>query len=250
MKCFKAIAGLAVVTALRLFVSLPVLADDTPGGKTDIASDAKAPGTQSSKTFLTYIPPMRGTPGGRIGGGTRGATSEYPDILALVPDHTGLTIQEQPTLFWFLSKPVSHPIEFSIIADDAVRPLVETRLKDAGQPGVHCVRLADYGVHLKKDAGYQWYIALVTAPNERSKDIIAGGRIERIDPPGDLDSKLGKAGKANAPQVYAQNGLWYDSLGAVSDLIAASPADKTLKSERISLLRQVGLSEVADYEMK
>lgn len=51
-----------------------------------------------------YQPPLRGAPGGRVGGSSRGAGDELPSLYALAPDHTGLTAQEQPCLYWYLSQ--------------------------------------------------------------------------------------------------------------------------------------------------
>ena len=94
-----------------------------------------------------YIPPPRSAPGGRVGGSTRGA-GMTPMLSALAPDHTGMTIQEQPSLYWYLSKSTSYPIEFTIIDDRAIQPLVERRLSGPLQPGVQRLRLADYGIRL------------------------------------------------------------------------------------------------------
>jgi len=55
----------------------------------------------------TYRPPLRGAPGGRVGGGTRGIGDEFITLLVLAPNHVGLTVQGQPTLYWYLSKPTN-----------------------------------------------------------------------------------------------------------------------------------------------
>jgi hypothetical protein len=250
MKHFKMIAISILIAALGLLIPLPGSAADETGSKAGASSDTKVQGTEAPKKLPTYTPPLRGTPGGRVAGGTRGESDGFPTVLALVPDHTGLTTQEQPSLYWFLSQPANCSIEFSIIEDKTERPLVEARIGNVVQPGVQCVRLADYGARLKNGVAYQWYVALVTDPNQRSKDIIAGGEIERIDLQGDVRSKLDKAGKTNAPLVYAEAGIWYDAMAAVSELIAAAPDNAAVRSQRVSLLEQVGLTEVVEYEMK
>src|SRR4051794_15839999 len=62
-----------------------------------------------------YKPPNRGAAGGRVGGGSRGTGRDIFQLCVLAPDHTALTTQSQPTLFWFTSAPISLPIEVSII---------------------------------------------------------------------------------------------------------------------------------------
>jgi Domain of Unknown Function (DUF928) len=196
-----------------------------------------------------YIPPVRSAPGGRVGGSTRGPGTP-PTLSALAPDHTGLTIQEQPALYWYLSKPTTYPIEFTIIDDRAIQPLAERRLSGSLQPGVQRVRLADYGMRLSVGVPYRWSVALVVDPDNRSRDIIAGGAIERIAPPTELHAKLARAGKTRAPYIYAEAGLWYDALTVISDLIDATPNDRMLRQERASLLEQIGLPQIADLDMR
>src|SRR5437867_13335867 len=56
---------------------------------------------RSAASAPVYKPPLRGAPGGRVGGGTRGTQERDIFVLSvLAPDHTGLTTREQPSLFW------------------------------------------------------------------------------------------------------------------------------------------------------
>jgi hypothetical protein len=50
--------------------------------------------------------------------------------------------------------------------------------------------------------------------------------------------------------VYAQHGVWYDAIAALSSQIDATPEDPTLREQRAALLDQVGLSEVAAYDRR
>jgi hypothetical protein len=199
-----------------------------------------------------YRPPQRGAPGGRVGGSSRGIGPEdkLPLLSVLAPDHTGLTVQEQPSLFWHLSKSTPYPIEVTVIDDHTIRPLLERRISGPIQPGVQRLRLADDGVRLSLGVPYRWFVALVVDPDNRSRDILAGGAIERIAPPEALRAKLARAGNAQAPSIYAEAGLWYDALSAISDLIDAAPHDRRLRSQRASLLEQVQLTEVAQHDAR
>ena len=55
---------------------------------------------------------------------------------------------------------------------------------------------------------------------------------------------------AQAPNIYAEAGLWYDALTAISDLIDTSPNAPALRQRRASLLEQVGLREIAEHDMR
>jgi hypothetical protein len=197
-----------------------------------------------------YHPPLRGAPGGRIGGGTRGIGDELIGLCALAPNHVGLTVQEQPTLYWFLSKPTKHPIEVTIILEEATHPLLEKSLTLPVQPGIYALSLKDLDVRLSIATPYRWFVALVPHPDRRSQDILAGGMIERIELSEALRVKLSQADRREAHQIYAESGIWYDTIMAISELIAGNPNDSTLRNQRAALLEQVGLSEVAQYEMK
>jgi regulator of sirC expression with transglutaminase-like and TPR domain len=62
-----------------------------------------------------------------------------------------------------------------------------------------------------------------------------------------LRSRLENATTENLPSVYAEEGVWLDTLTALSALIEARPKDKALQEERAALLEQVGLTNAAMY---
>jgi hypothetical protein len=197
-----------------------------------------------------YQPPPRGAPGGRVGGSSRGLEDRLPRLSVLAPDHTGLTVQEQPFLYWYLSKSTTFPIELTIIDDQTIQPLVEKRLSGPIQPGIQRVRLADFGLRLSPGVPYRWSVALVVDPENRSRDLLAAGFIERVALPEARRAQLAGAGKARAPFIYADAGLWYDSLAAISELIDAAPKDPLLRKQRAALLEQVQLAEIAQEDTR
>ena len=188
-----------------------------------------------------YNPPSRGAPGGRIGGGTRGGSQNVFVLSVLAPDHSGFTTSEQPSLYWFISKPTSLPVELTVMDPQGVQPILETRVPAPVKAGIQRVRLADYNVHLAPGAAYRWFVAMIPDADRRSKDILAGGAIERVDLQQDVKAKLAKASEKEIPFIYAQAGLWYDALKSISDLIDAAPQDQELHNQRTALLKQVGL---------
>ena len=193
-----------------------------------------------------YKPPLRGAPGGRVGGGTRGTAREVFVLSALAPNHTGLTAGDQPSLYWFISSATPSPMELTVADPRGEKPLMETRISPPGQPGVQRIRLADYGVRLAPGVSYRWFVAVVPDPARRSRDILAGGTIERVDLPEELKGKLAQAGKAELPFLYAEAGLWYDALTAISELIETAPQDPALRKQRAALMVQVGLPAIGE----
>jgi hypothetical protein len=169
-------------------------------------------------------------------------------LSVLAPDHTGLTLQEQPVVFWYLSQSVSTPIEFTVI-DDGIKPVIETTLQPPFRPGVQRISLADVGLRLTTGKAYQWFVAVVVDPERRSKDLLAGGTIERVEAPDALGSQLSHVDQLDTPRLYAEAGLWYDAIAAISDLIEAAPHDPGFRQQRAALLEQAGLPEIVKYDL-
>ncbi len=197
-----------------------------------------------------YKPPLRGAPGGRLGGGTRGSEREVFVLSVLAPDHTGLTANDQPSLYWFISNVASSPVELTVVDPRAVKPVLDTLIAPPIQPGVHRIRLADYGVRLAPGVAYRWFVAVVPDSDHRSKDILAGGTIERVELPEGLRAKLAQAGKTDRPFLYAAAGFWYDAVAALSELIETTPDDPVFRGQRAALMAEVGLPDLAENQPK
>lgn len=226
------------------------------GGDKGKAPASQSAGAEQKKASAAdgvpvYKPPLRGSPGGRVGGGTRGASLEAPVSLSvLVPNHVGLTLQSQPNLYWFVSRKPDQPLEFTLIEKDAAKPLVEARLKPVERAGIQCIRLADHGIQLRQNVPYKWFVAVVTDPDRRSRDILSGGMIEVVPSSPELSTKLSQTAKAKQVFLLAEQGLWYDALSGVSEKIDAAPKDLSLRKQRAALLDQVGLKEAAEFDLK
>ena len=195
-----------------------------------------------------YAPPRRGTPSAehRVGGGTRAGKS-VPVIAVIAPDHAGLTISEQPTLYWFTSGPIQGPVEITVTDMHTIPPVLEKRLTPPTTAGIQRVNLADYGVHLKPGIHYEWSISIVMDSGRRSLDVSAAGSIERVEP-SSVQAQLDQAAPLDPPQRFAAAGLWYDAVMSLSELIDAQPANRELRRQRAGLLEQVGLKEASAFD--
>ena len=58
--------------------------------------------------------------------------------------------------------------------------------------------------------------------------------------------KLAQAAKSDLPSIYAEAGLWYDTVAAISELIEAAPQEQALRKQRAALLSQVGLTGITE----
>lgn len=241
MICRKFFTVLAALGAATLGLSLSEVSAQQQGAKPSAGSTATP----------SYTPPQRGAPQRRVGGSSRGAADALPNVMLLVPDHVGLTVSEQPALYWYLSKPTSVRVEVTLIDDKGEQPLIEYAVTNAAGPAVHRVDLASHKIALKPGVEYQWSISVVPNPNERSNDVMAGGVVKRVDMPGKVSSlRASGASKEDLARTYAAEGIWYDAIALYSELIEQRPQDRALRESRAALLEQVGLKDIAAYDRK
>lgn len=67
--------------------------------------------------------------------------------------------------------------------------------------GIQSIRLANYGVHLRRNIRYKWFVNLVTDSDHRSKDILAGGIITLVETPLSLPAKLKAVDSSKVPYI-------------------------------------------------
>ena len=199
---------------------------------------------------LLYKPPAGGgNIPTRVSGGARGGGVDT-SLLALVPEHAALTTHAQPSLFWFQSKPAKAKLELALVEPKKAKPVLALTSGSANQVGIHRIKLANHKVELQPDVLYQWTVAIVPDTENRSKDVIAQGVIKRVSAPSGLDEKVENASDSEKAAIYAEAGIWYDALEAISNAIDAHPEDASLREERASLLKQVGLPQAAALDKK
>ena len=238
---------------IGLVISLPLvaIAEEQPTAPSSLAKEIKEQKPQTgqvTKTLLYQPPRGLGAPsaGRRVGGGTRGTNKSVPILSVLAPGHTGLTVREQPDLYWFASDVVTNPVELTLTLEKGDTPFLEKRLPAPTKAGIQKVCLSDYGVKLIPGERYTWSIALVLDPKRRSKDVIAVGAIERVER---ADMNLAAAPTTDAFYRLAADGLWYDAVMAISELIDTTPTDMALRKQRADLLDQVDLPEVGNFDI-
>lgn len=187
------------------------------------AKDAKA--KQGSPNPLYKLPSV-GKPRRRVGGGRRGPAMDTPEVFALVPDHVGLTLSEQPQLYWYLAEnaPGTVAFELTLIDEESIDPVVDARITHPAKAGLQRIDLSAYGVRLSPGQEYQWSVSLVADDSERSLDTVSTGWIERVSPSDALRADLEQAPPDQRAALYGEAGIWYDLVESlVEQLPAARP---------------------------
>ena len=240
-----------------IMVSTAVALWATPGyaaeaEKKKLVAQAGTEKPANEAATFTYKPPLRGAPATRVGGGTRSVGPRSFTVSVLAPNETGFTTRDNPTVYWYVSEPLNTPVELTVTTTeplkDATPPVLEITLQPPIAKGVHALRLADHGVSLKPGVEYQWFVAVVANPAQRSSDVIAGGAITHIADNDAVQARIKRAPQAQWPAVYADSGIWYDAIDQLSQQISATPADARLRRQRAALLEQVGLREAAQFD--
>ena len=90
-----------------------------------------------------------------------------------------------------------------------------------------------------------WYFSLICNPSDSTADVTKEEFIERIALDSQLASKLEKATLREKVDLYAEAGIWQDTLTTLAQLRQENPNDSALKAEWESLLKSVALEEVA-----
>ena len=230
--------AILLTVAVALADTMVALAQNLPSAQTPAAEPIGAASPP------VYKPPLRGAPGGRVGGASRSAvriSTPLPVIELLAPaDHAGLTATGTPTLFFFVSRPVAWPTRFTIAAPMQPAPVLEVTIPSPAAAGIYALRLGDYRVHLHPEVAYTWSVSIVLDPRAWSRNIVASATII-FDPTVDTSAALTMPPLRRAA-LLADAGLWYDAVAAAAE---AQSLDQHAALD--ALIHQVGLTDAAGY---
>jgi hypothetical protein len=239
--------------ARRSLIAVPLgllLALASPGPATRGADPTDAPDPLAAPRIrdIVYRPPWPDAPKRRIDGPARGSRDHELSLRALAPETVGLTTAAQPSLYWFNPAAIPYPVMVVLAEEGRPAPLLEVRFADGLTPGIHGLALADHGVALAVGIEYRWSVEVIIDPAHPSRDLVASGTILRIQTPTAVAGALAAAPKGEQPHVFAENGLWYEALDALSRMIRSEPDNPVWRHLRASLLEQVALPEAAAHD--
>lgn len=194
-----------------------------------------------------FKPPNLGVPRTTAGGATRSGTycvAEKTGLTALVPpSKISLTTQARPTFFLYLPKTTAQVAEFTL-KDANEEDVYRTTIPLTGQSGLVSFQLPSTAPTLEVGKDYQWFFNVVCQPSDRLRDDFVTAWMRRVQPEESLVNALKNASARQRPNVYAQAGIWQDTLTTLTELRRIRPNDSTLSLEWNNLLRSVGLSQI------
>jgi len=211
---------------------------------------AAGPTTTPSPTHeVDFVQPAHTIPSGLSTAPARCAAD--PTLLAatLGPQEVvGFTTLEQPTLFWFLSKPTNLEIQVTLIRDDKKfpDPLLSTVFRDPSASGIQRVDLVKIGPKLEAGVTYKWSVRILEGTEDPSEEEVSEAKIQRLDPSDSRVVALSKCSRADRSDLAKKEGIWYDALAAVSDQAHDAHDDARLQEQLDRMLRKQGLPTFSD----
>jgi hypothetical protein len=231
---------------VRFGLAAAVLAAAT-GVSVGAAAQTRQEETVAQQSEPAYRPPLRGAPGRRVGGASRGTfkvAAPLPMIELLAPsDHAGFSANAAPSLYFFTSGPVAWPTRFTISAPRRPAPVLEVAIPAPVAAGIYRIDLAAYRLRLEPGIVYTWSVSAILDPRIPARDIVASASLMLSPPDPAVAAALAVVSPARRAALCARAGLWYDAVAAA---VAAAPTDRHAGLE--ALLRDVGLAEPAAYD--
>lgn len=215
---------------------------------------------------INFRPPGDATPGNTSSGGTRGVSfrppgdaapsntasggTRNPDIPAMTPvlpqNHYGRTVSGRPTFFVFVPPTTSREVFFSI-QDENRNHHYQTTLSIKSGGGIVGVTLPAEAPELEMGKNYQWFFVLLPPGGTLRPDSYGvRGWVKRVEIPAVGGGNLGPMQLAN---LYASNGIWYDTVERLVAAKTSQPGDATITNEWKDLLGQVGLEAIAPWQI-
>lgn len=197
---------------------------------------------------LNFQPPDVTAPSNRQGGTHRGE-GQCPAGLSITPlvptSNIGLTLTDSPTFFVYVP-PTDAQIEFTLLSEKEDELIYETAFK-VDKPGIVGVRVPSGDKTKSLEAGkrYVWSFSMICDPQDRSADLVVKGWVQRVEKQANIQSDLQKSDPIAKIKVYAENGIWYETLTALAELRSQTPSDSILTAEWNKLLNSQGLDSVA-----
>ncbi len=169
-------------------------------------------------------------------------------LMALLPKtNLGLTVTGYPTFFFYIPQTPIATAEFVLLDEENKTKVYETTFTIRGKTGIASLTLPASKTLPPLAVGktYHWYISMICDPEDRSGDIYVDGWVQRVEANPNLVSQLEKASSRDRIALYRKNDLWFDTLRTLAERRRLSPDDTAIATEWTSLLKSVGLDEIA-----
>jgi len=203
-----------------------------------------------------FIPPDRGMPGRREGGGTRGcwgvdpATMNRSSLTALAPaQNFGYTLDAYPSFFVYIPPSFADTaVAATFTLQDAEDNLIyEANYQVSNRSGIIRIDLPHQANLQPLTVGqdYNWSFTLVCNQEDPSANLVVDSWIQRIEPTTQLQTDLDAADAGGDVEVLASQGIWYNTLTQLA-AVEDGGDRQTVLSQWQTLLNSVNLTTLAE----
>ncbi len=193
----------------------------------------------------------RGGPSRTAGAGRRSVPSaeelcvdtSKPRLTVLMPkNNIGTTIAPNPNMVWFVPKSTATEAEFVIVNQDLRQEVYFASFKIPEGENIVKLELPEE-LELEKGTNYSWSLALVCDFQDRSKDEVVRGLLERQELEKSLEVQLEEQAEEPFKKVetYAKAKAWNETLLSILSLREKYP------QEWRDFLASVELADLADF---
>jgi len=163
--------------ALLVFPVASSVSQEKPAVSQEKKDTDKKPAVAGPVTPV-YKPPLRGAPAAVWAAEPAAQRARCSSCRSWRPTTAVSRIRAAVALL-YISAATALPVELTVMDPDTTQPLLEIRVATPIEAGIHRLRLSDHGVRLAPGRAYRWYVAVVPDSGRRSRDILAGGAIQR-----------------------------------------------------------------------
>jgi hypothetical protein len=196
---------------------------------------------------VNFEAPGSNTTSQTASGGVRG--EDLAKVIPLLPTNSyGRTVSGRPTFLVYLPPTASQEVFFSLQDADRNHHYQKT-FNISGQGGIVEITLPEDAPELEIGKEYVWFFAPISPDGILQPDNYSvTGWVKRVESPVPND-QLSSLTPIKLAIIYAQEGIWYDTLAILNAAKLAQPDDVTLASEWKDLLQQVGLEAIANQPL-
>ncbi|MEQ8382998.1 MAG: DUF928 domain-containing protein [Coleofasciculus sp. A1-SPW-01] len=191
----------------------------------------------------------------------------FTPLLPQLPTHNDeipveLTVEANPTLLISVNKIESDETMASLLVNNAFfalldeehqRVIYETEISlKAKIPGLVSISLPETALTnpdsdkdlLEVDKTYHWHFGIPCDPYDWSSYPFAEGWVKRIAKEESLVQELAKTPEINHPKIYADYGIWTETVSSLVKLRERYPDNSQIQADWINLLASVGLAHL------
>lgn len=232
------------LTALSLSLMCPLL------GLPAIAAPTPTPTllARVAGIGIKFNAPKTGAPPATAGGATRGfCLSESANFTALTPkDHIAQTLAARPSFFFLMPETGAKSADFLLLNRDGSQVVYQTTFQLPQKSGVVQFDLPADAPELAVSERYQWFVTLnCSQALGPSGNPTVEGWVERVAPEPQLLGRLEATSMDARPGVYANFGIWNETLKTLATLQRQNPNNRQWQTDWQELLRSVGLDAAA-----